>query len=504
MAFFAFSGLGEFLINETVLGTIREPISCWPRKTTPTGAPSFNASLASSVSVLATGLGLSIGFILSKSALPRKNFLRLLLLPLFLPAYIITVAWVDFLLFLGLSTPLIYNAITVVFVLTIIYTPVAILIFSSAIAHISASQEEAAWLMAPYPQVFFRIVLPLIKPALISSFLLIFLLAISEFTVPAFLSVSVLTTDIFIQFSAFYNYQAAIAQSSFLIIICLVCLIIERRLLGDRPFLTVTGRSHRNRLVLSPATNGITTALLVTYLFLSTFIPLAFLTYQSLAKGFDDILKAFFLLQAEMLYSFWLAVCGAFILVGMGLGFAYFKNKKPFPVLDFGLLWTFSLPSVVAGIALIRFYNTSFLYLIYASPAIILIAYLMRYVFIAERLLTNRLLQLPDSLEQAALIQGAGHWTYLRLILLPLVADALFGAFLISFIFCIGELGTTIMVYPPGTSLLPIKIFTLMANAPQSLVSSLCLVTLLFAGSVLALLNGAWRLVKRGRTGFYG
>ncbi len=53
---------------------------------------------------------------------------------------------------------------------------------------------------------------------------------------------------------------------------------------------------------------------------------------------------------------------------------------------------------------------------------------------------------------------------------------ALFVAFIISFIFCLGELGTTIMIYPPGIESMPIKVFTIMANAPQSLTSSMTLI----------------------------
>jgi ABC-type Fe3+ transport system permease subunit len=40
-------------------------------------------------------------------------------------------------------------------------------------------------------------------------------------------------------------------------------------------------------------------------------------------------------------------------------------------------------------------------------------------------------------------------------------------------------LGTTIMIYPPGTELMPIKIFTIMANAPQALTSSMNLIVFL-------------------------
>ena len=58
-------------------------------------------------------------------------------------------------------------------------------------------------------------------------------------------------------------------------------------------------------------------------------------------------------------------------------------------------------------------------------------------------------------------------------------------AFIISFIFSFGELGTTIMLYPPGTEIMPIKVFTIMANAPQSLTSSMTLIV--FSVTILLL-----------------
>ncbi len=75
------------------------------------------------------------------------------------------------------------------------------------------------------------------------------------------------------------------------------------------------------------------------------------------------------------------------------------------------------------------------------------------------------------------------------------MAEALFTSFFIALIFCIGELASVIMVYPPGISLLPVRIFTLMANAPQSTVSTMCLAALLFTLLIIALMFGTRNLL---------
>ena len=58
-------------------------------------------------------------------------------------------------------------------------------------------------------------------------------------------------------------------------------------------------------------------------------------------------------------------------------------------------------------------------------------------------------------------------------ILIPLQGYGIIATWLICFLFCIGELGTTILVYPPGHETLPIALFTVMANSPVDVVSAM-------------------------------
>jgi len=113
---------------------------------------------------------------------------------------------------------------------------------------------------------------------------------------------------------------------------------------------------------------------------------------------------------------------------------------------------------------------------IYSSYAIIIIAYVGKFSFISAKLIENAIKQIPNSFDEAAQIEGITAFTRLQKILIPLITPTLFVAFIISFIFSLGELGTTIMLYPPGTEIMPIKVFTIMANATQSLTSSMTLI----------------------------
>ncbi len=208
----------------------------------------FNSLLLGAfVSLLSTLLGTLAAFLLAKGNLPFKPLLKILLLiPLLLPPYIFTVAWVDFLLTLGVSGSFIYSMPTAIGVLALVLMPVSMLMIESALQQISPNLEASALLVSSYPAVLLQIVLPLVKPAILASLLLTFVLAVSEFTVPAFLSVRVMTTEIFTQFSAFYDYPAAITQSAWLVLLCGAGLWIEFRYIAGRPFTAISLKeNHR-------------------------------------------------------------------------------------------------------------------------------------------------------------------------------------------------------------------------------------------------------------------
>jgi iron(III) transport system permease protein len=206
--------------------------------------------IAISVSLLSVLLGCCFAFLLSKTTIPfASTFRLLLLLPLLLPSYVLCVAWNDAWLFSGLPKNLIYSLPAVIFILITIYTPLAAFIIQSSLRNISASIEEAGMMVISYRKVFFKIVLPLLRPALFSAFMLIFILSLSEFAVPSFLSVPVFTTEIFTQFSAFYNYSLAIAQSLILTGICILLLVPQRKYLTKEQFFTFGKKSFRFKTV---------------------------------------------------------------------------------------------------------------------------------------------------------------------------------------------------------------------------------------------------------------
>jgi iron(III) transport system permease protein len=436
--------------------------------------------IAFSVGFLSVVLGSGFAFLFTKTNLLYKNSLRfLLLLPLLLPPYIITVAWTDVWLFVGLPKNFIYSLPAVVFILITIYIPLATFIISGSLQNITASIEEAGEMITGYKIVFLKIILPLIRPALFSSFILIFILSVSEFAVPSYLTVKVFTTEIFTQFAAFYNFSAAIAHALVLTGICLLLIIPERFYLSQAPFISFGKKSTRHKTI--HLENNLIWALICgAYILLFVLLPIFMLLWQSVSGdgiSFSTIIQQ---LLPALTDSLLLASSGAILITLLGFAFATLSVKFKIKAADFLLLLVFAVPGIVTGIALAKFYNTPSLNFIYGSSLIILIAFTARFLFISEKIIANSMMQIPDSFLEAAMMMGASPFYSFQKITFPLLSEAFFTSFFIILIFCVGELTTVIMIYPPGISLLPIKIFTLMANAPQSTVSAMCLVALLF------------------------
>ena len=431
------------------------------------------------VAVLSVIIALFLAFALYKTNLYAGRIIRLiLLLPLFVPPYIYAVAYKDiFNAFLG-SLQGGYAMIAVIFLLVIIYVPLALIIIGGALSNTGIEYEEAAWLFTSKRKTIIKILLPLIKPAVFSAFVLVFIFSISEYSIPVFFGVRVYTTEIFTQFSAFYNHSLAVYQSFLLVIICFVLLYYEHRYIAEAPFLSMGNKGLRIKKYNLGRFSFFVYSSVVFWLVLTVILPVAVLLRQVLMNT-GIFMKAIHLMGKAIANSISLSVVAASVIVFMAFVIAYYnerheKNRRYFDNL---LLVVFAIPSIIFGISLIKFYNTSLLDFIYSGSMILIIAYTGKFLFIAVKLASNSLKQIPFSYEEASLMAGAGFLKTLRSIILPLMMPVLFLIFLLAFIFSMSEISLTLMVYPPGMELMPVKVFTIMANAPDSLNAAMSLIS---------------------------
>lgn len=111
----------------------------------------------------------------------------------------------------------------------------------------------------------------------------------------------------------------------------------------------------------------------------------------------------------------------------------------------------------------------------------------LRWFPVAAIFLMRRLGDASPSWALAAAVHGMPAPVFAVRILLPWLAPAIVVSALVVALFAIADVGSTLLLHPPGEASLPLAIFTVMANAPESLVSSLCLAYLGGAALVLCL-----------------
>jgi len=149
------------------------------------------------VAVLAVTTGTVAGLLTERSALPGRRWLRAgLLLPLLVPPFVTAFGWArafgprgltDQLI--GIELPGLYGPLGIVVVLTVAATPLAYLIVAGALAsRVEPDLERAARASgATWSEALRTVTLPLLRPALLSALVVVFVFAINAFGVPAVL-----------------------------------------------------------------------------------------------------------------------------------------------------------------------------------------------------------------------------------------------------------------------------------------------------------------------------
>ncbi len=437
--------------------------------------------------IFATVLGAPLGLVFARARLPAKRFLRIaLIVPLVIPPYIMALAWVLLTGPVGLFaraagrdflSDWTYSLTGAIVVLGLTFYPLSMLATEAAARRVDARLEESALLAASPRRVFWRITLPLIGPTVAAAGLIVFVLALSEFGVPALLRVRVFTTEAFTAFAAFYDFGAGVALCAPLLVVALIVSVVIKFIIGER--LLVTTRSMRlglplifNRPLRAAILLGIAVVICA-----SSLLPIAALLFE--ATRINRIASAVSTSGTAIANSLWLAFAGATLIVALAavLGYGRARARSRLRVLfDPAFILLFAAPSTVVGIGIIGLWNREGLMgQVYSSQWVIVVTYIARFAPVAALMLAASVRQISTSSEEAAEVAGAS-WTHtFGRIVLPQLHTALMAAWVVSFIFCFGELGATILVAPPGESTLPVRVYTLIANTPSSEVASLAL-----------------------------
>ena len=445
--------------------------------------------LATGTTFLSLLIGIPLAFFISRTNLwGRKLFGALYLVPILIPPYIHAIVWSHLESFIQLHFSFdIHSVWGAVFVLSLAYFPFVSLVTQSGLKSIDRNLEEASLLHHGRFQTLHRITLPLVTPHIFAGAIFVFIFSLTDFGVPDILRFHVYPVEIFIQYSAFYDERAATVLSLPLIAITLFLLVVQKWHMKNHSYIHMSGGVPEAWVFCLGRMNILALCFCLFVVCLSVGTPL--LVLIGVAGPLTNYIRVFTTSIDQVTYSFFLASSGSLAALLLGFTLSYLIERtqlKMKTLLEFAVFIPLAIPAITMGIGLIKTWNRPLADFVYGSPLIIIIGYIARFIPFSVIIIASGLKQVNQCLEEAAFLATPKATQVMRRILIPLLRHSLTVGFFIVFILSFGELGTTLLVIPPGRETIPIKIYNLMHYGADQMVAALCVqliaIVLAFSG----------------------
>jgi iron(III) transport system permease protein len=461
----------------------------------------------------------------------KKLFVVMSLIPFIIPGILSTISWILLLSpkiglinivvkeLLGLeSAPFnVYSMWGMIWAESIHLYPLVFLLMSAAFRNMDTSLEEAALTAGSSTlQTFWKVTLPLMRPAMFSVLLINFIRGIEAFEVPALIGVpakiSVFTTKIFLaihQFPSDFGLAGAYAVT-LLVISTIGVLIYGKITRREERYATVTGKGYRPRVIDLGGWKYLTLGISFLIFFLAVIMPVFVLLWSSFIPYYGVPSKELMQKMTWANYhyilnyplaltafknSFYLSVGSATLVMLLTSVIAWITVKTKLPGRGFLDTMTFipiAMPGIVLGVSLIWVYLTLPIP-IYGTIWVLLLAYMTKYIPYGIRAASASMIQINKELEEASLTAGGTWFQTFRKIILPLLMPGFTAGWIYISIIALRELSTSILLYSYNSTVLSIMAFDLWEGGQYTYVCALgvMMVLLLVAMAAVARKLGA-------------
>jgi iron(III) transport system permease protein len=198
-------------------------------------------------------------------------------------------------------------------------------------------------------------------------------------------------------------------------------------------------------------------------------VPDIDVVWQTLAGSYDEIL-----------YSILLAISCAATALLCSIPYAYLLARRyPFsPVIDFFALVPLAVPASLFSLGLLKGGNFFDLQYLATTSFFCLTGLTAHFLFLAIKIVQAGIEQIDMQGEEAALLAGASTGKILINIIFPQLKSSAAAAFFLLFACSFAELSATLLLVPPGSETVAVKIYNLMHYGADDMVASLCLIIL--------------------------
>ncbi|MFO7602509.1 MAG: iron ABC transporter permease [Gammaproteobacteria bacterium] len=388
--------------------------------------------------------------------------------------------------------PDLYNALGTAFILSLAGFSYVFLLVRDALSRTYQDMEDAARIQGASPwQVFWRVNLPMLRPAIAAGLALVVLHVLSDFGAVSMLRYQTFTLSIYLQMSGRLDYSAAAGLSLILVLLSLTFLVLERFFRNRQRYYS----SGHSRIVAPRQATRFEQFMIWLWLGLIALfafaLPLAWMLSWTWQAWSQDLLDSRFWEYARnsFVVSAAAATLATLMALPVALYYAYRRNWLSQMHVHLASIG-FVLPGPVIALGMLMFV-LGVMPWIYGGLLVLIVAMMLRFLPLAVQAEEAAVQQLTPSIEQAGRSLGAGPLENLWRVMLPMMRGGMVSAWVLVFIDTLKELPATLILRPTGFDTLPVRIWI---EASEEMLEQAAPAALLL---VLGTLPVLWFLMRR-------
>ena len=361
-----------------------------------------------------------------------------------------------------------------VMVLSLHYAPFAYILIGGIFRNMDANLEEAATIMGtPRLKIFARVTLPLVKPAVLSTVLLVFSSAMGSYPVPHYLNLTTLCTK-YVQMGEKRAGEASILAVIMILFGVLILIVNQKTTSGRQSYTTVTGKSGQISLVnLGKVGRTVVAVIFCVTTFFTGILPIILFAIETFLPNPGDYSFIRHGVAGNLTTKWWVtsenitengmygqkgilfneaiwgafkgtlivAVCCALLAgtIGLLVGYCVSKNRRSkwAAYVNNMAFLPYLMPSLAVGVAFFVFGSSMGIFNTYL---LLVLAGTVKYIPFASRSALSSMMQLSGEIEEAAIIQDIPWHKRMLNIIIPIQKSSIISGYLLPFITCVREL----------------------------------------------------------------
>lgn len=371
-------------------------------------------------------------------------------------------------------------------VLGLHYAPFAYILIGGIFRNMDANLEEAATILdTPKWKIMCRVTLPMVKPAILSTILLVFGSAMGSYPVPHYLGLTTLATK-YVSMNSKYTGEASILAIIMMVFGVAIMLLNQLSLQSRKNYTTVTGKSGQiSKINLGRVGRYVIALILVVVTFFTSIFPIVSFAFETFLPNPGDYSFLYTgdtknlttkwwvtsenvtengmygqkgILHNETIWhafrgTIWVSVCCALLAgtIGTLIGYAVSKNRRSkwANYVNSVAFLPYLMPSIAVGVAFFILFSNEHVNL-FNTYTILIIVGTIKYIPFASRSSLNSMLQLSGEIEEAAIIQDIPWVRRMTRIIIPIQKSSIISGYLLPFMTCLRELSLFMLLCVQG------------------------------------------------------